>query len=172
MKKVDLPGADKKRVCEALRKLVLEAGGDRCLSCGACVAGCPVADWSEERLDPRRLVRLIQNGRGDLIVEMDWIWQCTECGRCNYTCPAGVDLASMICRARGLVPKDRSPGQIQKTADLHRTVSNNMGLEVKDWLETVDWMAEELREEIEGLEVPIEKHGAEYFATINSKLPM
>jgi Fe-S oxidoreductase len=115
---------------------------------------------------------LIQNGRGDLVVDMDWIWQCTECGRCNYTCPAGVDLASMICRARGLVPRDRTPGQIQKTADLHRTVSNNMGLEVKDWLETVEWMAEELGEEVEDLEVPIEEQGAEYFATINSKLPM
>ena len=131
-----LRGKARQHARESLRRLVLQTGGDRCLSCGACVVGCPVSDWSEERLDPRRLVRLIQNGLGDLAVEMDWIWQCTECGRCNYTCPVGVDLASLIVRARGLVPRDRSPGQIQKTADLHRTASNNMGLEVSDWLET------------------------------------
>ena len=172
MTKRILSGKARLRAREDLRSLVLKTGGDRCLSCGACVVGCPVADWSDERLDPRRLVRLIQNGLGEWIVEMDWIWQCTECGRCNYTCPAGVDLAGLIVRARGLVPRDMSPGQIQKTADLHRTVSNNMGLEVNDWLETVAWMGDELREEVSGLEVPIEKQGAEYFATINSKLPM
>jgi ferredoxin len=58
------------RAREVLSRLVLETGGDRCLSCGACVAGCPVADRSDERLDPRRLVRLIQNGLGDQVVEM------------------------------------------------------------------------------------------------------
>ncbi len=156
----------------SLRRLLAETGADRCLSCGACVAACPIADWSDERLDPRRLVRLIQNGLGDLVVEMSWIWHCTECGRCNLSCPVGVDVEGLVAAARGLVPRDRSPGQIQKTVELHRTVSNNMGIDTEEWLETVTWMRDELRDDIPGLEVPIEREGAEFFATINSKLPM
>ncbi len=160
------------RVRRSLRDLVFKAGGDRCLSCGACVAGCPIADWDEQRLDPRRMVRLIQNGLGDLLVEHDWIWQCTNCGKCTCTCPAGVDLSAIISAARGLVAKDASPGQIQKTADLHRTTSNNMQLTPEDWIETLEWMAEELQDELPAFELPVEVQGAELYATINSKLPM
>ena len=157
---------------ERLRQALLELGGDACLSCGACVAGCPVSDWSEERLDPRRTVRLVQSGTGDELVNMDWIWQCTTCGRCSYNCPSGIDISALVEVARGLVPRDRSPGQIQQTADLHRTTGNNMQLSSSDWLETVDWMREELADEIADLEVPIDHAGAEHFLAINSKLPM
>ncbi len=157
---------------ERLRRALLETGGDACLSCGACVAGCPVADWSEERLDPRRTVRLIQYGVGDQAVKMDWIWQCTTCGRCSFTCPSGIDISALVQAARGLVPKDRSPGQIQQTADLHRETGNNMQIASEDWLETVEWMRDELAAEIPDLVVPVDKPEADLFLTVNSKLPM
>ncbi len=169
---VDLDQKQKLDARRKLRQLVTEAGGDRCISCGACVTGCPIADWSEERLDPRRLVRLVQTGQGERLVEQDWIWHCTNCGRCAYNCPVGVDLSAIVSLARSLVPKDQSPGQIQKTAEQHLQFSNNMALEPDDWMETVDWMAEELAEAIPGFEPPVEKEGAEFFVTINSKLPM
>lgn len=157
---------------EALRRALLEEGGDACLSCGACVAGCPVADWSEERLDPRRLLRLIQYGAGDVLVPREWIWQCTTCGRCSYTCPSGIDVSAVIERVRELCPHDRSPGQIQKTADLHLRTGNNMSLDEAQWLEVVDWMREELAAEVPGLLVPVDVQGAELFVSFNSKLPM
>lgn len=156
----------------ALRRFVFDRNADRCLSCGACVAGCPVADWSRERLDPRRMVRLVQYGLGDQVAGQDWIWQCTSCAKCSYGCPVGVDLAGIVERARSLVPAEHTPGSIQKTANLHRSEGNNMGLSEPEWLETVAWMADELRDEIPDLQVPIAEPGAELFATINSKLPM
>mgnify|MGYP001085339767 CR=1 FL=1 len=54
-----------------LLRLITEQGADNCLACGACVAGCPVSDFSEERLDPRRMVRLLQYGLGDQVAEQD-----------------------------------------------------------------------------------------------------
>jgi Fe-S oxidoreductase len=84
----------------------------------------------------------------------------------------GINLTEIITEARGLVPRDRSPGQIQKTADQHRRTSNNMALSPEDWVETAEWMAEEARAELGSLELPLERAGAEYFATVNSKLPM
>ena len=157
---------------ERLRRVLLEEGGDGCLACGACVAGCPVADWSEERIDPRRVVRLMQYGAGERVVGLDWIWHCTMCGRCGQTCPSGIDTGALVAAARGLVPRDRSPGQVQQTADLHRKTGNNMQLTPEQWLETVEWMRDEAADEVEGLQVPIDAPGAELFLTINSKLPM
>jgi len=46
-----------------------------------------------------------------------------------------------------------------------------MQIVTEEWLETVDWMREELDDDVPGVEVPIDKQGAEFFATINSKLP-
>ncbi len=154
-----------------LRELVTDARGDLCVACGSCVAGCPIADWDEQRLDPRRAVRLVQYGIGELLPESDWIWHCTNCGRCGYVCPMGINQGEIIARARALVPPSETPGNIQATADLHRTTSNNMQLTEQDWLEVVEWMADELREEIPDLEVPMDRAGADLFVTINSKLP-
>lgn len=154
--------------------LLFDSGADACISCGACVAGCPIADWSEERLDPRRMVRLVQYARIDLLIQQDWLFQCTNCGKCSFNCPVNIDLGEIISTIRGMVEPNKDPGprQIQKTADLHRTKTNNMGIEEKDWLGTVEWMQEELEDEIGDFDLPIDRAGAEYFATINSKLPM
>lgn len=157
-----------------LRHLLFAAGADRCIACGTCAAGCPVADWDQNRLDPRRMVRLIHYGRADLLIGQDWLFQCTNCGKCTFNCPAKVDLGQIISQARGLVERHRDPGpaQIQKTAELHRDTDNNMGLAEEDWLETAEWMAEELADAIGDFALPVDRHGAEYFATFNSKLPM
>lgn len=162
---------DAERARNHLRRLVTDARADLCVACGACSVGCPIGDWDEERLDPRRAVRLVQYGIGEVLAESDWIWHCTTCGRCGYVCPMGIHQGEIISRARGLVPRGETPGNIQATADLHRTTSNNMQLSEEDWLEVVEWMADELRAEIPSLEVPVEKPGADLFVTFNSKLP-
>ncbi len=162
---------DAQRARTQLQVLVREARGDLCVACGACVAGCPVADWDESRLDPRRAVRLVQFGLAELLAESDWIWHCTGCARCGYVCPMGIHLGEIIAQARALVPKEETPGNIQATADLHLRTGNNMQLTEEDFLEVIDWMADELREEIPDLKVPMDQEGAEFFVTLNSKLP-
>jgi Fe-S oxidoreductase len=145
---------------------------DDCISCSTCDNVCPVSDFGEDHLSPRRLVRLVQYGLDQEIVNSEWIWQCTNCMRCVYNCPMGIKINNIISVARGMVDKDKSPGTIQKTADNHITTGNNMELSEEDFLDTVEWMTEELEDEIEDIEVPVDKKGAEYAITINSKLPM
>ena len=49
---------------------------DACISCGACVAGCPVEAISE--------------GDGKYVIDAD---TCIDCGACAETCPVGAPAA-------------------------------------------------------------------------------
>jgi heterodisulfide reductase subunit C len=143
---------------------------DACLTCGTCAGGCPVADW--EGMDPRKMIRMIQLGMEDEVIKSNWIWQCTNCQRCTWACPMGINFGNIISNARSRVARDECPGEIQKTADNHREMMNNMRLTEEDAVESFEWMAEELQEEeIPDLVLPIDKEGAEFFCTINSKQP-
>ena len=158
----------KEKAKTPLRDLVGETSKlDQCLTCGTCAGGCPVADW--EGMDPRKLVRMIHYGLDEQVIKSNWIWQCTNCQRCTWACPMGINFGQIITTARSLVPREETPGEIQKTANNHRETMNNMRLTVEDALETFEWMADELKVDIPDFELPIDKEGAEFFCTINSK---
>lgn len=161
---------DKERKERPFKELVAPLSKlDSCLTCGTCAGGCPVADW--EGMDPRKMVRMIQLGLEDEVVRSNWIWQCTNCQRCTWACPMGINFGQIIYNARSSVPREETPGEIQKTANNHRETMNNMRLTVEDAVESFEWMADELKEEIPDFKLPIDKKGAEYFCTINSKQP-
>ncbi len=161
---------EKKRKERPFKELVAPLSKlDSCLTCGTCAGGCPVADW--EGMDPRKMVRMIQLGLEEEVVRSNWIWQCTNCQRCTWACPMGINFGQIIYNARSSVPREETPGEIQKTANNHRETMNNMRLTVEDAVESFQWMADELKEEIPDFELPIDKQGAEYFCTINSKQP-
>ncbi len=158
-----------------LRDLLLEeanwtAALDYCFSCGKCISACPLSGFTD--MEPRKAVRLVMLGQEQELIDHDWIFQCTGCERCSYVCPMGVKMTSMVTRARSMRPMDKKPGKAQLTCELHRDKGNNMQIPTEEWLDTVDWMLEELQEEIPAVQVPIDKEGAEFYATINSKLPM
>ncbi|MBT4496069.1 MAG: (Fe-S)-binding protein [Gemmatimonadetes bacterium] len=140
-----------------------------CMSCGKCLSVCPLHGYSE--WDPRRVVKMVMLGLEEEVINADFIYQCTTCERCSYVCPMGVKIGNMITRARSLRDRDQVPGGSQKTADLHRSTGNNMQISTEDWLDTVDWMKEEVQDDYPDLDFPIDLKGADYFVTINSKLP-
>ena len=140
-----------------------------CLSCARCMSVCPLRGYGG--LDPRRAIRMVLLGREQELIDADWIYQCTGCDRCTDVCPMGITFSDLITRARSMRTREMVPGGSQKTADNHRTFGNNMEISEEDWLDTVDWMREELEEDVPDLVVPIDQAGADYFMTINSKLP-
>jgi len=114
---------------------------------------------------------MVALGREEEIINSDWIWQCTTCDRCSDVCPMGIQFSNLITVARGMVPRDKVPGGSQKTADNHRFKGNNMEITEEEWLDTLEWMREEIQDELPDLVVPINKKNTDYFITINSKLP-
>ena len=70
-----------------------------CYQCGKCSAGCPIA--SEADMTPREIIRNLQLGLIDPVLESKMPWYCVECGVCLVRCPQSVDLPALneaICR--------------------------------------------------------------------------
>lgn len=65
-----------------------------CYQCGNCSAGCPVADHMD--ILPNQIIRLIQLGADDEVLESETIWLCAGCLQCMANCPKGVDLAKIM----------------------------------------------------------------------------
>ncbi len=157
-----------------LRRTLLEeskwkANLSTCMTCGKCASICPLHGYSD--MDPRKAVRLVLMGEEQTLIDHDFIFQCTGCEKCSWVCPMDVKIGNMITQARYLRPMDKKPGKAQLTCELHRDKGNNMQISVEDWVDTAEWMMEELQSEIPEFEIPFDKQGAEFFATINSKLP-
>lgn len=76
-----------------------------CIQCGFCHAGCPTYNTTKlESLNARGRVVLAYNMMTDQIKPSEdlaqRLYQCMSCLNCKYTCPAGVDLSSIIHSAR------------------------------------------------------------------------
>ena len=63
----------------------MEGKRTHCISCGRCVAACPMG------LQPTKLYRLIENKRYEDAMKMN-LMDCKECGCCAFSCPAHLPL--------------------------------------------------------------------------------
>lgn len=97
--------------------------------------------------------------------------KCTNCRRCTYNCPMGVDMASFNRMARGLlVHVGVMPEGVAHVAKDQWEIGNQMGVLKEDYLETIQWMEEELQDELSpDIRIPVDKRGAEVVYTINPR---
>ena len=97
---------------------------------------------------------------------------CSACRRCTLNCPMGVDTALLIRLARGIlaelgiVPE----GVFNVSRDQWET-GNQMAVTEEDYLETLEWMQEELQEELakDDLEIPLDVPDCDFMYTINPR---
>jgi ferredoxin len=123
-------------------------------------------------LDPRKIIRMAALGLDQEIVDSRFPWVCTICGRCETACPMGVKLQTVMRTARGLRERDKVPGPIHKGVVMCLQRGNNLGIPQDDFLSLLADMGKELEEEeCPGFYVPVDKEGANFLITINSKEP-
>ncbi len=168
----------KKKDCflDRIRDLVPGGGNlDLCLTCGACVSGCPAAGL--EDMDPRKFLRMATLGLDDKITKHPWVWMCTMCTRCTYACPMEINISGMIFEARKLWPREERPKGILGSCDmaLRNDSCSAMGTDPEDFRFVVEDVLEEVHETQPGwedLQAPIDKQGAHFFLSQNSREPV
>ena len=83
--------------CEAIAR---EAGVNLkdCYQCGKCTAGCPLAEGMD--LMPREVIRFLQLGALDVVLDAKTPWICAQCDVCSSRCPQNVDICSTMRAVR------------------------------------------------------------------------
>lgn len=174
----------------------LEASLEVCVRCGLCAESCHyyvanpkpeyVPAYRAEQLrkiyrqlfDPMGKVAPGWVGAAELDQEMveklmmAAFGSCTMCGRCVINCPMGVDTRQIVRTARAmLTAMDMTPEGLKATVDVHLQQGNNMGVSEEDYVETVQWMEEELQAELDdpGVKIPFNKKGARVVYTFNPR---
>ena len=168
-----------------------------CVHCGLCANSCMYyKSMGEDRFIPARKVELVAslyrkyctftgkvapflvNAREldeKMVEEMvDMLYgACTMCGRCVKHCSIGVDISYIVHMGRrmlaamGFVPKT-----LQATVDAALETGNNMGIDKEDFVDTIEWLEEELVDEFgEEARIPLNEKGKNILYTLNPREP-
>ncbi|MCX7671418.1 MAG: (Fe-S)-binding protein [Anaerolineae bacterium] len=167
-----------------------------CVHCGQCAESChyylatedprmaPVYKMDRVRKVYKRTVDWLGRvapgwvGAQDLDEDLlkEWVelayGACTMCRRCWVNCPMGVDPAQILGLARGVLTElGMTPKGLQATINVHLEHGNNMGISEEDFVETLQWMEEELQAEVgdPSARIPINKPNARVVYTFNPR---
>ncbi len=129
-------------------------------------------DWTG-RVLPRWVGAGTVNSEQDLEELKDIVFgKCTNCRRCTVNCPMGVDYATFNRMARGLlVSVGIMPEGVAVVSKDQWEIGNQMGVLKEDYLDTLEWMEEELREELDdpAVRIPVDASDCEVVYSINPR---
>jgi Fe-S oxidoreductase/ActR/RegA family two-component response regulator len=129
-------------------------------------------DWTG-RVFPRWVGAASVSSEEDLEELKDIVFgKCTNCRRCTINCPMGVDYAVFNRMARGLlVSVGIMPEGVAVVSKDQWEIGNQMGVLKEDYLDTLEWMEEELRDELEdpSVRIPVDEPDREVVYSINPR---
>ena len=99
---------------------------------------------------------------------------CTMCGRCVSHCSVGVDITFVIKKGREMLSKmDLVPATLQSTINSALETGNNMAIKTDEFVETLEWLEEDLQFEVEDdtAKIPLNQEGKDLLYTLNPREP-
>ena len=92
---------------ELVRRVEEYSGQDMlaCYQCGKCSAGCPVSFAMD--ILPSQVIRLIQLGEVEAVLDSETPWYCASCQTCYTRCPKGLDLSRIMEAVREIILQER-----------------------------------------------------------------
>jgi Fe-S oxidoreductase len=169
-----------------------------CVRCGLCAESCIFyLSSNDERYIPAKKVDIVSSiyrryntlaGRlmpglvgardldGSMAEEMvDLLYgSCTMCGRCTSHCSIGVDISYLVSVGRSMLSEmGMVPASLQSTVDAAIKTGNNMGIPEEDLLDTLEWLEEDLQDEVDDREaaIPLNKSNVNVLYTLNPREP-
>jgi len=89
------------RVNPALAEELAHFGGEtltKCFNCGNCTAVCGLS--KDQTVFPRKIIRYLQLGLEDKLLESPEPWLCYYCGTCSDTCPREAQPGELMMATR------------------------------------------------------------------------
>jgi Fe-S oxidoreductase len=169
-----------------------------CVHCGLCANACHYyrADREVESIPAYKLdlvvsvfkrhfttmgklaPGLVGAKRFDRTMARAWVetifGRCSLCGRCSLNCTTGIHIPAILRAARGaMVEMGLVPSDLQATVTASLETGNNMGITKGDWLETLEWIEDEVRTAVGDPQarIPVDKQGARVLFTVNPREP-
>jgi heterodisulfide reductase subunit C len=79
---------------------------DLCLQCRKCTSGCPAASFTGT--SPSEIIRMLQLGLKERLLNMEFIWLCASCGTCYERCPMQINMPDIIDSLRIIAASEKA----------------------------------------------------------------
>ena len=99
---------------------------------------------------------------------------CTVCGRCTPNCSIGLDIGYLVQTGRAMLANmGEVPETLQSTVNTALNTGNNMGITTEEFVETLKWLEDDLRFEVDDEEasIPLDQPGKKVMYTLNPREP-
>ncbi|HOZ30712.1 MAG TPA: (Fe-S)-binding protein [Bacteroidales bacterium] len=100
--------------------------------------------------------------------------RCTMCGRCNFHCSIGVDIAYLTKVGRIMLTEmGYTPANLQSTVDAAIKTGNNMAITTEEFVDTLNWLEEDLQDDLNdpNAKIHVNEQGKELMYTLNPREP-
>lgn len=110
-----------------LRKLQEESGQDpgQCFQCMKCTGGCPVQFAMD--YPPSQIMRMLQDGLVDEVLNSFTIWTCATCATCTTRCPRDIDIAQLMDTLRVMAFHKRRFNKAKNMRVFHTVFMDSIG---------------------------------------------
>lgn len=116
-------------ISSRLAQAVLEKTGENaylCYQCIKCSAGCPLAEYFD--LTPNQVMRAVQLGREERVLNSEAIWLCAACQTCTTRCPQGIDLARIMDGLKAIAQEQGIKPKVPEVATFHKVFLRNVAI--------------------------------------------
>ncbi len=154
-----------------------------CVNCGACAKACHYycSEKNKDYVPANRIKQLdnviseyfhpikskfrlgkpqnpMTNPKFDILFKAAFE-NCTLCGNCALACPMGINTGEIMYVARALLfGLGKVPSGLMGPVNTTLDTGNYLGLTDEDFIDTIEWLAEEMEEDMgEGFSIPINK---------------
>lgn len=95
-----------------------------CFQCGKCSTGCLFSFAMD--IPPHRVMKLIQYGQRDRLLDSRTIWICASCETCSARCPNGIDVAAVMDALRRAALEEKRRPALKNIPLFHRCFLGNI----------------------------------------------